>query len=169
MLTDHTQHPSGTWRLVKVCFLTVNLLSAGLGQSSSAEITCGDLQKLTSLAQDNFEYSTRSSAEPPRLGADECSIALGEARTQIYFCSWRFDYRSGEARQFFGELERRLIACLKPSSPARDDQPVNHPDSFIQQTYAVNGVDLSMSVKDKSPLQKTFVFFRMQRSATSTD
>ena len=169
MLTDQTQQSSGTWRLVKVGSLTAYLLCVGLGQTNSAEITCGDLQNLTSLALNNFKYSKSNSTELPRLGADECSVALGEGGIRMYFCSWGFEYRSGEARSFFGELERKLIACLKPSSPARDDQQVNHPDSFIHDTYTVSGIDLSVSVKDKSPLQKTFVFVRMQRSVTSAN
>ena len=168
-LTDISQAHSGTRHFVKVCALSAYLLGAGMGQSYSAEITCGDVQKLASLAQQNFAKSADHFGDLPRLGADECSIALGEAGARIYFCSYGFDYRSGQARQFFGELERELIACLKPSSAPQVDQRVNHPDSFVQQTYSVDGVDLSMSVKDKSPLQKTFVFFRMQRSTTSAD
>ena len=165
--TDPFRPTSRAWHFTKGLVVAGYLLSAGLSQANSTEIQCADVQTLANLAQQNFVKSTDQSVELPRLGADECSIALGKAGTQIYFCSWGFDYRSGEARRYFGELERDIITCLNPQSPPKDDQRVNHPDSFTQQTYSVNGADISISVKDKSPLQKTFVFFRMQRTGSS--
>lgn len=113
---------------------------------------CQAMKSLISQAHQNFVPA----------GADQCASAVGEGGTSIYYCSWSFPFRSGEARDLFTALNQQIGACLKIGSAAASDQPVNHPDSFWLNTYRLENTELSISVKDKSTLEKSLLFLRVQ-------
>ena len=91
----------------------------------------------------------------------KCSVSrvLGAGRSED--CFWHFTLRSKEARDHFERLHVELQACS--SDPlAVEATDVNHPDSFDQITGQVEGVAVSLSLKDKGGLSQTLVVLRRQ-------
>lgn len=113
---------------------------------------CEAMKSLISQAHQNFVPA----------GADQCASAVGEGGTNIYFCSWSFPFRSGEARQLFTALNEQIGSCLNIGPATASDKPVNHPDSFWLNTFRLKKSELSISVKDKSNLDKSLLFLRVQ-------
>ena len=139
--------------------------AAAAAPSAWAAPDCADMKSLISHAQLSFEASAVGKSQPPAHslpGADQCASAIGEGGTGIYYCSWSFSFRSGEARQLFAGLNDQIAGCLKIDPVLAKDQRVNHPDSFWLNTYQVNGAELSISIKDKSNLGKSLLFLRVQ-------
>ena len=74
-------------------------------------------------------------------------------------CQWAYDYRSTAAQIAFADLEREIAMCL--SASAKQDAPVNHPDSYRLMQFDAEQTRISLSLKDKASLQKTFLFLRV--------
>ncbi len=141
------------------------LVSAGSAAAAGLEPQCKDLEILMSKARQqlarNGEESGGSAGSLP-LGADSCATALGETGSRIYYCNWGFPFRAGKARQLFEDLDAQITDCLENRPEASQDLPVNHPDFYLLRTYHLNDVEISISVKDKSALQKSLVFIRFR-------
>ena len=71
-----------------------------------------------------------------------------------------FDYRAPEAEMMRRHLASGLKACLRATAVAAETG-VNHPDSYDQQRFRAEGAELSLSLKDKAALDKSFVFLRV--------
>ncbi|MCK0151925.1 hypothetical protein MWU54_17915 [Marivita sp. S6314] len=79
-------------------------------------------------------------------------------------CSWSFPLRADAARQRFDEMSALLRSCAD-GPVTMQGAAVNHPDSYDQLTAQVGGQEVSLSLKDKGALGRSFVFLR--RAASS--
>lgn len=89
----------------------------------------------------------------------ECSMSQVLGGGQSQDCFWRFDFRSSTAQTHFAHLSEQLRKCAKGQVTA-NDKSVNHPDSFDQISGVLNGVELSLSLKDKGSLTLTLIVLR---------
>ena len=87
---------------------------------------------------------------------------MSRTTKQSFHCMWEYGYRNPEVYDAFGEMNRMLKECLGEYATARRDQPVNHPDYYEQVMFQSGDVEIALSIKDKSALQKTFAFLRIQ-------
>ena len=69
-----------------------------------------------------------------------------------------FSYRNVEANAAFEALNQSLQSCFGGSAEVAKDQGVNHPDFYEQRRYQLDQVVVTVSIKDKSTLQRTYVF-----------
>lgn len=147
-------------------FLTAHtiLLTSTSSNAIASEI-CADLRALTALPRAeieddlhsfSFRISPEFTANPAR-----CSQSKGQSGKSVRVCVWTFDYRSIRATEGFEALNRSLLQCLGPEVRIRSDQPVNHPDTYDLRTYVYGDASLSVSMKDKAALDKTYVFLRI--------
>lgn len=74
-------------------------------------------------------------------------------------CRWSFAYRSAAAEDMFDRLAAHLSTCLGP--PGGEAAPVNHPDSYRLLQFEAKEAVISLSLKDKAALQRSFVFLRV--------
>ena len=95
-----------------------------------------------------------------RLNAETCGTALTQTGEHEIHCRWSFDYRADTAVRHHERLAARIRHCLDAIQVA-PEQGVNHPDSFDQSFYRAGKISLSLSLKDKASLQKSFVFLRV--------
>lgn len=97
------------------------------------------------------------------LDAAECgqSIALG-GRSAVH-CAWVFALRAPEAEAFFDGMARAAMACAGAKTGVTNTPAVNHPDSYDLRQFRLDGVTLSVSIKDKAALGRTYVFIRAER------
>ncbi len=92
-----------------------------------------------------------------------CDTSLGLSGTRAYHCGWAFAYRSSRASETFNMLNRDIRRCLGPLETGMKDVHVNHPDSYDLRQYFKDGVTISLALKDKASLQKTYVLLRFTR------
>ncbi len=76
-------------------------------------------------------------------------------------CQQVFQYRTTVASRTFSELNQAMNACLHPLATVSQDQAVNHPDFYDLYQYTMDRGTVSVSLKDKASLQRTFVFLRV--------
>ena len=74
-------------------------------------------------------------------------------------CRWSFDLGVPQSRQVFETLRADLAQCPDLIDATRDDG-VNHPDFYDAWAFRFPGMALSLSIKDKSALESTFVVLR---------
>ena len=151
--------------LLAMTSLLLGLQGSLFAHNVHAEPNCNDLISMVNHAEQRLAAATDEQNTPrkPKInGADQCASATGEGGSEIYYCSWQFPFRSGEARQLFTQLDAQVDSCLNTDSASTSDQPVNHPDSFWLNTYQLEKSKLSISVKDKSSLGKSLLFLRVQ-------
>ncbi|MEL6996777.1 MAG: hypothetical protein AAFP68_00830 [Pseudomonadota bacterium] len=94
------------------------------------------------------------------LNAETCGTALTTGGGREIHCRWSFAYRDEAAISLHDRIASDVQTCLNATAVPREDG-VNHPDSYDQQRFHAGDVDLSLSLKDKAALQRTFVFLRI--------
>jgi hypothetical protein len=120
------------------------------------------MKTLTAQAQSNFldtsvDPSTRLSLKP-FSSADSCRISMSVSGGSVYHCAWKFPYRDTAAKDTFLSMNQTMRDCFVDGIETIEDQGVNHPDSYEQHKFLVDEIAVSVSIKDKSALQETYVF-----------
>lgn len=113
--------------------------------------TCGMLK----------DFATNGLLPAPNGVEAYCTVSrvLGAGRSED--CFWRYPLRSDVARDQFETMRVQLRACADGPVEVQATG-VNHPDSFDQMTGQVNGIAVSLSLKDKGGLAQTLVVLRRQ-------
>ena len=75
-------------------------------------------------------------------------------------CRWSFDLGDDVSRALFEDLVKTMRDCPKLESAVRDSG-VNHPDFYDAWAIQIGNQGFTVSIKDKSALQKTFVVLRI--------
>ena len=90
----------------------------------------------------------------------ECnrSIALGGAVS--HSCAQAFAYRSEAAQQTFAKMLEDVGTCATPIINRAPS--VSHPDSYDLRQFETPRMIVSVSLKDKAALSKTYVFLRAE-------
>lgn len=91
-----------------------------------------------------------------------CGTTAGLNNAQTATCRWDFDLRAKHARMLFEARLAELQSCL-PQYSQKTDDPVNHPDSYLLETFSQGSTRISISLKDKAQLQQSFVFLRHEK------
>lgn len=94
-------------------------------------------------------------------GASYCLVTK-RSRSSFYHCGWEFPYRAKHGYDRFDAFVRGVNACIGQRATLHSDQSVNHPDYYALRRYETEQAEVSVSVKDKSALSRTFVFIRVQ-------
>jgi hypothetical protein len=94
-------------------------------------------------------------------GASYCFVTKKPKRN-LYHCGWEFPFRAKQAYDTFDEFDRDVNDCIGQHATVHNDQSVNHPDFYALRRYETEQADVSVSVKDKSALSRTFVFIRVE-------
>ena len=143
--------------------LALGLIPAGAARAGEF---CADMNILVGRAQSNFPglSAGTTDAEKPFLlpGAKTCAVTRTLSGSKAYHCAWEFAYRATAANDRFNAFDRSLRQCFGNRAQTRKDQWVNHPDFYDLRQYRLEQVDVSVSIKDKSAMQKTYVFIRVQ-------
>ena len=96
----------------------------------------------------------------PSLEGRACDLVRSGDGLDQYFCTVEFAFRSLSATAAYDRYIAEMRACFGapevPIGPA-----VNHPDSYHQKVFVVDGEHISIALKDKGALQKTYVFVRL--------
>ena len=75
-------------------------------------------------------------------------------------CRWSFGLGDAVSRALFDTLVETMRACPDFESAIRDSG-VNHPDFYDAWAIQIGEQGFSVSIKDKSALQQTFVVLRI--------
>ncbi len=94
-------------------------------------------------------------------GASYCFVTKKSTR-DWYRCGWEFPYHAKRAYDTFYEFVGRMDECIGQHATLHIDQSVNHPDYYSLRRYEIEQAEVSVSVKDKGALGKTFVFIKVQ-------
>ena len=153
---DKTVHSKGLiMRVYRSLCLSLVLLA--LAHTARASDFCADMTALTSQARTNFLVA------PAALpNADNCRMVYALAGGKAFHCSWKFPYREGAATAKFKGFNQTLRTCFDGGTEVLLDEGVNHPDSYAQRQHMIEGVAVSVSIKDKGALQETYVFISVQ-------
>ena len=122
--------------------------------TAALSLDCGEF---TALAAD-------PSGDRPILleDADACTLEQTAGGHTGLACTWETVFRDGTAEALFQRLESAARLCRAPGTEPESDPGVNHPDTYVLRRYRMpDGTTLSVSLKDKSSLERTFVFFRI--------
>jgi hypothetical protein len=128
-----------------------------------AEDFCGDIAYLIEQSRAGFAgiSSGVEKGGMTLLDASECAVSTSSI-PKSYSCTWAFDFRAGATYETYEEIRARLDGCIGEASTTRDDRGVNHPDFYAARHYLLKQTDISVSIKDKGELRKTFVFLRVR-------
>jgi hypothetical protein len=77
-------------------------------------------------------------------------------------CAIDFPFRARPANQAFDALSKAVMSCQGVTRREFTDQTVNHPDSYDLRLFDSPFGTVSLSLKDKGALQKTYVFLRVE-------
>ena len=91
-------------------------------------------------------------------GAERCFISTSMNGTKTHHCVWSFPFRDVAAGEGFLATVSEIETCFPNISEPADDKPVNHPDSYDLRQYDVGENTLTISLKDKGALGRTYVF-----------
>ena len=91
----------------------------------------------------------------------ECFTYLTTTGATGTSCQWEFAYRSETPKTFASDLWRMIETC-KPGGQMREDDQVNHPDSYGLRVWQADQNTYAVAVKDKAQLNATFVFLRSE-------
>lgn len=133
--------------------LSFALVICALPSIGMAQDLCVAIKSLVPQAQANFTAGNSSIA-----GAETCQTALSMTGAKTLHCAWGFDYRADAALSTFQSFDTDLSACFADFGSVTTDQSVNHPDTYDLRQYQTGDVVVSISLKDKGAMQRTFVF-----------
>lgn len=118
---------------------------------------CAGLDQLGDALRDQTPEPDQSFALPDNTAQQAgCSTSLNTSGGTSLHCMWTFPYRADAASQAFESLQIQASTCAKET--ARQDQGVNHPDSYDLRLFEFAGSEVGVSLKDKGALQQTLVF-----------
>ena len=145
--------------------VTLSILLGFYAASAHVADFCSDISRLIQAAPGNFatiivESEERSKGRDITLkleGASECTVRQ-MIRRKSYGCTWTFRLGDPHAYARFDALGQALQRCIGDRSTLNQDQNVNHPDFYDSLLFLLDTAKVSVSVKDKSALESTFVF-----------
>ncbi len=140
------------------CVMSVVVLS---GPAKGGDF-CANVTALIAQAEEGFVDGSGDGAPRAFPTATDCVLSDNLNGSRSFNCMWEYEYRQPEASKTFGEMVRLLKDCLGHNATTRRDQPVNHPDFYDQLSFQTGDIEIALSIKDKSALQKTFTFVRIQ-------
>ena len=150
--------------LISLICLASTLAAIPTGTARADEL-CSDMNILVREAQSNFSnWTTKAheAAKPLMLpGAEDCALARSLSGAQIYHCAWIFAYRTSGAYGTFEAYNQSFQECFGSRAQLSNDQRVNHPDFYDLRQFQLDQVNVTLSIKDKSALQSTYVFVRV--------
>ncbi len=103
---------------------------------------------------------TKSENIAETIGANSCRAVLDLDAKKSTSCRWDFNFRDDASKALFETLIAEAQSCVGSNAQLALDKQVNHPDSYTLKRYQFEGSVLSLSLKDKTALQKTLVFVR---------
>jgi len=131
----------------------------GLANLGAVADVCQEMTTLVSQARTNFDSGDMTAL----TGATSCALSQSLAGNAAYTCAWQFSFRDQAATTAFDAFNTHVGTCFAQSNAVIADAGVNHPDTYFQRLYTVDGATIRISLKDKSALQQTYVFVGIQR------
>ncbi|MEX0345276.1 MAG: hypothetical protein AB3N20_10175 [Rhizobiaceae bacterium] len=139
------------------------------GQAADKDF-CPAIEKLGALAQNSFVIAPTPADVEPLFTVAKNPVVQPDCRLftksggKSHMCMWTFEYRDQHATAGFTALLGRIKQCLGSSASESMDTGVNHPDSYEARYFELDGFRFTVSIKDKAPLQKSFVFFWVDKA-----
>ncbi|MGB3317056.1 MAG: hypothetical protein WBB85_21925 [Albidovulum sp.] len=142
------------------------VLAVALAPPARSAEPCTELTALVDAAGADFPNGGAAPEEretsPLLRDAETCAVTTAISGRREYHCAWVFPYRAVDALAAFDSLNGVIEQCFPKHGPVETDQGVNHPDFYDLRQYPLDRADLSVSLKDKVALQKTYVFLRIR-------
>ncbi len=152
-------------RLARQALLAA-LFGAGALSPALAERFCDGVGRLMAEARAGFPGEV---VRPEGFdGSPDCRLAL-QLDGKSFYCAWAHPLRSGEARAAYARIEAALAACLGPRAAVAGDRGVNHPDTYEARSYQQDGASVTVALKDKAALGRSFVFLRVGAAEPATE
>lgn len=124
-----------------------------IASTASADVFCDDI---LALQDGTTETMTLSDV------AVTCGKGTAIGNRAFLHCAWPFEFREPDAKATFERTSKALETCPNTLRRPFKDQGVNHPDSYDLHIFDMPKAEISLSLKDKGGLQKTYVFLRIQ-------
>lgn len=126
---------------------------------------CKDLDRLGQDAATGFDATRDELIDAPSgewstsLGltnTSDCSVYVDPARA-LYVCQWEYPLGDPEAESQYDSLSKRVAECVGNTTSEQADARVNHPDLWASTYFATPYGEVSVSLKDKNALGRSFV------------
>ena len=92
-------------------------------------------------------------------------VVTKRSKRSLYHCGWEFPHRAEQAYETLDAFVEAAHDCIGPQATVHSDQGVNHPDFYDARRFEMKEAEVSVSVKDKGALGRTFVFIRVRSKA----
>ena len=145
------------------------VLAAAVTGPALADEFCSDVNSLVSLASQELDQEMNADVLTSLSDTKECGFSDNLDGNRDYHCMWESVYRDPESYVRFDDMARSLRTCFGVDAEEVRDQPVNHPDYYDQVSFQVKGIEIAVSIKDKSALQRTFAFIRIRAANDDGD
>jgi hypothetical protein len=155
-------------RAILLSSWVLGILLSGIGTAQARDL-CESIKQLIDQSHAGFldimdEPDTDAGDHDVNLiltDASYCRVTKTSKRSS-YHCGWEFPHRAQTAYDAFDDFARRVDRCIGQHAAQHSDQSVNHPDTHALRRFETPSAEVSVSVKDKSALGRTFVFIRIQ-------
>ncbi len=137
------------------------------GQQAKATSVCDKLavqvEELAQLRESSDNWVTNLNLP---MTQDACEFGNNGTYGKSFHCKWPYDYRDPNAEAEFVRFDQALSDCFGTDAKLTPDQGVNHPDSYQLSQFSVGSSRVSVSLKDKASLGKTYIFLRLESLET---
>lgn len=157
-----------TWK-PNIPSIAALILAATQVSAAYADDACADLDTLIQYARSDRDFTmhTLQFADLLESTPGECATVRVLGAGVMHVCRWEYVYRSPDARGAFEKLNEKLKSCFGERTQEVHDQGVNHPDFYDLRQYQIGDVWLSVSMKDKGALRKSYVSLRFQMNGSA--
>ena len=115
-----------------------------------SEDATGDLNKIDPAGRAGLKHFQTA----------HCTVSKS-SEGNSYHCVWKFPLQSPDAAQKFRDIEGILKECMRSGTAAKRDKGVNHPDFYDAAQFLLENAKVTLSIKEKSTLQNTFISLRI--------
>lgn len=89
--------------------------------------------------------------------AHQCDTAKALSGNVSLYCLWSYPFRHPEAKNAYIFMGKSAVSCEDFSAVEATKTGVNHPDTYAQSLFSSHKMSVSISLKDKAELEKTFL------------
>ncbi|MCP4317398.1 MAG: hypothetical protein GY789_15630 [Hyphomicrobiales bacterium] len=155
--------PANCWKIAACISLTTVSAPMALAAPKTGDF-CTNINRLIDHAGTNFaDIVVNSRQANGRRGvtltlddAADCTISPLQ-NGSAYNCVWEYPLKAPDAYRKFSAIGQNLQTCIGDRATVLKDKGVNHPDFYDARRYQMERANVTVSIKDKSALNSTFV------------
>lgn len=123
--------------------------------------------EFSTLPREDQNKSDKRASAYPFDGVESC-VVYSDPEKIAYHCTWNYDWNDetihDRVQVRYNEQTLQIENCLGADIQPIKDSPVNHPDIYASQLYALPSGQIAFSLKRKSRLKRYLISLRVTKN-----